>query len=82
MTTQSRLQDQIDFEREMADYYEEIGLDRLAERSRSIAADKASVAAELADPAALYAERQIDFELEGIGPRDRPEPEPEPEAEI
>ena len=55
MTTQSRLQEQIDFEREMAEYYEEIGLDRLAARARDIAAEKASVAAELADPAALYA---------------------------
>jgi hypothetical protein len=42
MTTQSRQQARVDFELEMAEYYEAAGLDRLAERSRDIAAEIAA----------------------------------------
>jgi hypothetical protein len=74
MTTQSRPQARIDFELEMAEYYEAAGLDRQAERSRSIAAEIAEAAA--------YAERGAGPELGVPVSRDRPQPEPEPEAEI
>jgi hypothetical protein len=72
MTTQSREQARIDFELEMAEYYQAAGLDRLAERSRDIAAEIAE--------AATYPD--CGPGLGGPVPRDRPEPEPEPEAEI
>ena len=71
MTTQSQQQKVIDFELEMAEYYQAMGNDRMAERSRSIAADWAELAT-----------RPDHGPFVG-GPvlRDRPEPEPEAEAE-
>jgi len=69
MTTQSRQQARIDFELEMAEYYEAAGLDRQAERSRSIAAEIAEAAA--------YAKGGAGPELGRHVSRDRPQPEPE-----